>query len=88
MKTGKPVPAWLNSLLVGGTFAGLLWLERRRPLRRQSLEPKLRRDARNLAVAASGAVPVRLVETPVVMPLARLVDRRRWGLLRRVNLPT
>ncbi len=87
MKTDRTVPAWLNALLVGGTFAGLLWLERRRPLRRQSLEPKLRRDARNLAVPP-GAVTVRLVETPVVMPLARLVDRRRWGLLRRVNLPT
>ncbi|HEU5117265.1 MAG TPA: sterol desaturase family protein, partial [Isosphaeraceae bacterium] len=65
-----------------------LWLERRRPLRRHSVEPKLRRDVRNLAVAATGAVTVRLVETPVVMPLARLVDRRRWGLLKRVNLPT
>ncbi len=88
MKMDKPVPSWLNALLVGGAFAGLVWLERRRPLRQRRVEPKLRRDARNLAVAAAGAVTVRLVETPVVMPLARLVDRRRWGLLKRVNLPT
>ncbi len=83
----RTVPAWLNALLVGGTFAGLLWLERRRPLRRRQVEPKLRRDTRNLAVAAAGATTVRLVETPVVMPLARLVERRRWGLLKQVPLP-
>jgi hypothetical protein len=45
------VPGWLSGLLVGGAFCALLWLERRRPLRR-SVEPKLRRNARNLAVAA------------------------------------
>jgi hypothetical protein len=32
----KKVPGWLNLLLVGGTFAALLWLERRRPLRRRA----------------------------------------------------
>ncbi len=72
---------------MGGTFAGLLWLERRRPLRRRQVEPKLRRDARNLAVAAAGAATVRLAETPVVMSLARLVERRRWGLLKQARLP-
>ena len=47
----KKLPGWLDLLLIGGTFAGLLWLERRRPLRR-AVEPKLRREGRNLAVAA------------------------------------
>ena len=87
MRTEKTVPTWLSALLVGGTFVGLLWLESRRPLRRRRVEPRLRREARNLAVAAAGAATVRLAETPVVMPLARLVQRRRWGLLRRARLP-
>lgn len=80
-------PAWLAAAVVTGAFASLLWLERRRPLRR-AREPETRRDLRNLAVAAASALAVRLVERPLVQPLARLVERRRWGLLRRLRLPT
>jgi hypothetical protein len=84
--TRKKVPGWLGGLLVGGTFCALLWLERRRPLRR-AVEPKLRRNARNLAVAALSAAAVRLAEKPVTGPLTALVERRRWGLLERLSLP-
>jgi sterol desaturase/sphingolipid hydroxylase (fatty acid hydroxylase superfamily) len=73
-------------VLVGGTFAALWWLERRRPLRRP-VEPKLRREGRNLAVAGLAALTVRLAERPVVGPLAALVERRRWGLVQRLPLP-
>ena len=82
----RPVPGWLNVLLVGGTLATLLVLERRRPLRRR-VEPQLRHDARNFALASIAAVTVHLVERPVTAPLARLVERRRWGLLKRARLP-
>src|ERR687884_48790 len=81
------LPAWLSAPLVVGAFAALAWLERRRPLRPGAVEPKLRREARNLAVAGAGALVLQLVEAPVVTPLARLVERRRWGLLRRAGLP-
>lgn len=67
-------------------FGTLSWLERKRPLRR-SVEPKLTRDARNLTVAAIGAVSIALAETPLVAPLSVLVNRRRWGLLQRIRLP-
>src|SRR5438477_12503829 len=79
-------PGWLNVALVGGTFAALWWLERRRPLRR-SVEPKLRREGRNLAVAALSAAAIRLAEQPVTDPLTALVERCRWGLLPRLRLP-
>ncbi len=82
----RNVPGWLGALLTLGTFGALLWLEQRRPLR-GSVESKLRRNARNLAVAAIGAVTVNLAERPVVSPLARLVERRRFGLLKLVRLP-
>lgn len=81
------VPVWLNALLVSGMFAGLLWWERRRPLRGR-VEPKLRHDARNLAMATVANATVRHVEQPVVEPLCRLVVRRRLGLLQRKKLPT
>src|SRR5207237_9228907 len=85
MKEGKS-SGWLDLLLIGGAFAGLLWLERRWPLRR-AVEPKLRREGRNLAVAALSATAIRLVEKPVVAPLAEMVERRRFGLLKWLRLP-
>lgn len=83
---GRKVPAWVSVPLVVGAFGLLAWLERRRPLRR-SVEPKLRREARNLAVAAVSAAALRVAEQPVVGPLSALVERRRWGLLKLWKLP-
>jgi len=73
--------------LIIGAFGALLWLERRHPLRRRAIESKLIRDTRNLAVAALGAVTLQIAERPIIQPLTRLVERRRWGLLKRVRLP-
>jgi sterol desaturase/sphingolipid hydroxylase (fatty acid hydroxylase superfamily) len=80
------IPGWLGAALVGGTFVALFLLELRWPLRRP-VESKLRRNARNLAVAGLAAAAVQLIERPVVVPLARLVEERRWGLLKRFHLP-
>ncbi len=88
MKTQeRQVPGWLGAALTLGTFAVLVVLETRRPLRRRSLESKLLRNVRNLAVAVAGAVSVQLAEQPVVRPLSRLVERRQLGLLKRFDLP-
>lgn len=80
------VPGWLGMVLGGGAFVALFLLELRRPLRR-TVESKLRRSARNIAVAGLAAATVQLIERPVVEPLARLAEERRWGLLKRVHLP-
>lgn len=85
-RTQKVVPSWLNALMVGGTFAALLWWEHRRPLRRK-VESKLTHDARNLAMATLANATVQIAERPLVEPLCRLVERRRWGLLKQVRLP-
>ncbi|MBA3964029.1 MAG: sterol desaturase family protein [Chthoniobacterales bacterium] len=82
----KTVPGWLGAALTLGTFAALVWLENRRPLR-GAVESKLRRNARNLVVATLGALSVQLAEQPVVRPLTRLVERRQLGLLKLVRLP-
>ncbi len=82
----RNVPGWLGAVFTLGTFAALVWLENRRPLR-GAVESKLRRNARNLAVATLGAVSVQLAENPVVRPLTRLVERRQLGLLKLVRLP-
>ncbi|HEX2253937.1 MAG TPA: sterol desaturase family protein [Thermoanaerobaculia bacterium] len=81
-----PLPTWVTALATGTTFLGLLWLERRRPLRRER-ESKGVRTARNLAVAGLSAATVQLAEAPVALPLARWTARRRYGLVQRLPLP-
>jgi sterol desaturase/sphingolipid hydroxylase (fatty acid hydroxylase superfamily) len=71
--------SWVRGALVLGAAAGVFILERRlraRPHR----EPWARHTARNLAMAAVAAATVRIVETPLVLPMAALVDQRGWGL--------
>jgi sterol desaturase/sphingolipid hydroxylase (fatty acid hydroxylase superfamily) len=82
----RALPGWLGALLIGGTLAAVLVLERRRPLRRP-VERGPRHEARNAAMAALSAVAIRLTEKPLADPLTRLVHRRRWGLVPRLGLP-
>ncbi len=82
----EPLPGWLNGVLVGATFAGLILLELRRPLRHRSVESKARRNIRNLAVAGISAGVLQLVERPVTGPVSRWVERRHFGLLKRFSL--
>jgi sterol desaturase/sphingolipid hydroxylase (fatty acid hydroxylase superfamily) len=84
--TASPIPGWLSACVVAGTFLTLAILERRRPLRR-TVEPGLQRTGRNLAIAAIGAIAVNLAETPIVMRAAAMVERRRFGLVKRLRLP-
>jgi sterol desaturase/sphingolipid hydroxylase (fatty acid hydroxylase superfamily) len=76
----------LRSLGLVAVAAALIWLERRRALRPR-VEPALRHSARNLVVAGLSAATVQMAEVPVVLPLARTVERRRWGLVQRLPLP-
>lgn len=72
--------------LLLGTFAALLWLENRRPLRRRS-RPQPERLIGNLLFGTAAALAVALVESPVAQPLARAVQRHRLGLVPRLGLP-
>lgn len=82
----KKLPFWITAPLVAGTFALLVWHERRRPLRREN-ESKLTRSARNLTIAALTGAVLTIAEKPVIEPLAALVEKRRWGLLKQFDLP-
>lgn len=86
MKLDRELPSWLAAGLVLGTFAAVLLAETRRPLRRRT-QDKVRRDARNLAMASLSAAAIALAERPVVGPLSRRVHERRWGLVKRLGLP-
>ena len=67
------LPVWVTAPIAIACFLALAWLERRRPLR-ASTEPKLRREARNLAVAATGAISILLAETPFILPLVEMLS--------------
>lgn len=69
-----------------GAFGVLLYLEKRRPLRR-GIESKLTRNSRNLTIAGLAAIALQLAEQPIVVPLTKLVERRNIGLLKIVRLP-
>jgi sterol desaturase/sphingolipid hydroxylase (fatty acid hydroxylase superfamily) len=69
-----------------GMLAALVLLERKRPLRRER-ESKLQRNSRNLVVASLAALTAQFLESPVIRPLASVVERRKLGLLKRLNLP-
>ena len=82
----KELPIWVRAPLLLGTFAVLLWLERRRPLRR-TVEPKARRTGRNVTMAAVAAAALQFTEGPVIRRLSAFVASRRWGILKVVRLP-
>jgi sterol desaturase/sphingolipid hydroxylase (fatty acid hydroxylase superfamily) len=70
-------------LLRGAFFVAVtgsvLLLERQRRARRYVERPSTH-TGRNLVVAGLAAATVHLLEAPVVVPVARAVARRRWGL--------
>lgn len=82
----QELPGWLNGLLIAGTFVTLIWLERKRPLRRER-QPKLSHDARNLTHSVLSALTIRATEKPLTDRLSRLVEQRRWGVVKALRLP-
>lgn len=82
----KKFTSKLPALMIGATFAVLVYFEHRRSLRRAT-EPKLRRDLRNLGIAAVGGMVMQLAENPAVLPLARMTERRKIGLTHWLRLP-
>ena len=68
---------------IGGA---VLLLERTRRARSPVERPSVH-DGRNLVFAGLAAATVHLLEAPIVIPLARAVARRRWGLVHMVKAP-
>lgn len=85
-RLGRELPGWLAGALVLGTFAAVLWFETKRPLRQQT-QSKLKRDTRNLAMAAMSATSISVFEKPIVRRLSQMVHHRGWGLLKLFKLP-
>ncbi|HXH93446.1 MAG TPA: hypothetical protein VNN25_17825, partial [Thermoanaerobaculia bacterium] len=68
------------------TFALMLFAERLAPLRR-TVEPKLRRVARNLSMGGVSLAIMTLLQAPLLRPVALWILRERVGLLQSVQWP-
>jgi sterol desaturase/sphingolipid hydroxylase (fatty acid hydroxylase superfamily) len=77
--------AILHAAIAIGAVASLLWLERKRPLRK-AVEPVAPRLARNAAIGAITASLVRTIERPIVESVTAVAERRAWGLVPRLPL--
>jgi sterol desaturase/sphingolipid hydroxylase (fatty acid hydroxylase superfamily) len=77
----------MRGALLLGMAGAVLFLERTRRARPYAERPSTH-TARNLAVAGLAAATVHALETPAVMPLARLAAGRRWGIVWRLAGPS
>ena len=68
-------------------FAGLFWLERRRPLRERRVEPARPRLVGNAAAGVIAALTVAVAEAPLSQRAVAAVERHRLGLVPRLGLP-
>ncbi|MDZ4783001.1 MAG: sterol desaturase family protein [Planctomycetia bacterium] len=86
MNSNQRLPGWLVGAILGISFTTLLVLERHWPLRK-SVESKVRRSARNLALAALGGALIQVTEMPVTIPLSTWVESRKCGVMKYLSLP-
>jgi sterol desaturase/sphingolipid hydroxylase (fatty acid hydroxylase superfamily) len=83
--TSNPISSPVRALIIGTWLSVLIWWERRRALRR-TIDSKLERDVRNIAVAALAGAVVQFVEVPVAFGLAEQVQKKRWGLVQQLSV--
>lgn len=76
----------VRGCVIAAGYVLLYWLERRRPLR-ERVDDDAVHTARNLAMAGLAAATVHLIESPLVIPVARVTQRRGWGLVPALRLP-
>jgi sterol desaturase/sphingolipid hydroxylase (fatty acid hydroxylase superfamily) len=85
-KLGQHLSAWMTGAFVLGALTAAIYLEVKRPLRRQT-RSKLRRDGRNLMLGALSGTAISVFEAPLVRRLSEIVHQRNWGLVKLFRLP-
>ena len=86
LRNREPTARLWSPLIIGAIAIGIFVIERRRAARPSS-EPEPRRTMRNLTLGALSMSVAGLIETPIVEPLARRVQRQRLGLAQQLPLP-
>jgi sterol desaturase/sphingolipid hydroxylase (fatty acid hydroxylase superfamily) len=83
---GKPARLPVEAGLLAVVFVSLLWLERRSPIRSE-VPHQLRRRLANAAIGAAASVVAAALLAPVTELAARIVERRRLGVVPLLRLP-
>jgi len=76
----------ISAGVVAGCFAAMLIAETMAPLRR-AIESKARRIIRNLTTGGVSLAVVTLLQTPILIPVARWAERNHVGLLHWARFP-
>lgn len=84
--SGGVLPAWLLPAVVAGTFVMLFLAESVAPLRRP-VEQRFRHIVRNLTTGGVSLAVMTLIQTPLLVPVARFIERQEIGLLHWIELP-
>jgi sterol desaturase/sphingolipid hydroxylase (fatty acid hydroxylase superfamily) len=82
----NPISSPIRAFIIGSWFAALVWWEQRHALRR-TVDSKVKRDVRNIVVAALAGAVVQFIEVPVAFGLAQQVQEKRWGLVQQLPVP-
>lgn len=84
--SGGALPPWLVPFVIAGTFLTLFIFETRSPLRAR-VEPRLRHVMRNLTAGGVSLAVMTLIQTPLLLPIARLAERHEIGILHWIDVP-
>jgi sterol desaturase/sphingolipid hydroxylase (fatty acid hydroxylase superfamily) len=84
--SGSALPVWLVPAIIVTTFAVMYLGESIAPLRPR-VEPRFRHILRNLTTGGVSLGIMVLIQTPLLVPVARLVEQRGIGLLHWIDLP-
>jgi sterol desaturase/sphingolipid hydroxylase (fatty acid hydroxylase superfamily) len=79
------LPFWLVPAIIAVTFTALVIAESVSPLRR-NVEPRLRHIIRNLTAGGVSLAVMTVMQTPLLVPIAGVIERNRIGLLHWIEL--
>lgn len=80
------LPPWVVPAIIAVVFAVLTAAELAVPLRR-TVEPKLRHVLRNFTVGGVALAMMTLLQTPLLVPVARWLEREQIGLVHWLDIP-
>jgi sterol desaturase/sphingolipid hydroxylase (fatty acid hydroxylase superfamily) len=83
---GGALPPWVAPAVIAVTFLAMLIAETLSPLRSRR-EPRMRHVMRNLTAGGVALAVMTLIQTPLLLPIARLVEHRGIGLLHWIDVP-
>jgi sterol desaturase/sphingolipid hydroxylase (fatty acid hydroxylase superfamily) len=84
--SGNPLPWWVLPAVIAATYASLSVAELLFPLRRR-VERRMRHIVRNFTMGGVSLAVMTILQTPILVPAARLIEERQIGLIHWLEIP-